>query len=260
MQSKYLLKLKTKFNLEANYLDYIINSFEDNNNQSDLCKYLKLKKIISKNIKTKYPIQYLIDHTYFYNDLFLVNKEVLIPRLDSEPMIENIINLGFANKKILEVGTGSGALIISVAKRLTSNNYEAVDISKTALKIALKNQKYHNTQINFYQSDLFTNCHNHYDLIIANLPYLLTNERTKELDYEPDLALYGGKTGLDIIYKFLDNLLNYLNINGLCYLEHGITQQEEINKYLIKFKEQLEITNYNDFSNRPRYMVIRRIK
>lgn len=260
MQSRYIAKLKKNFKLDSNYLDYIISSYLDKYKLSSLNSYLRLKKIIKKNIIKKIPIQYLIGHTYFYNDLFKVSNKVLIPRLDSEPMIEDILKLNLVNKSILEVGVGSGALIISVAKRKPSNSFEGVDISKKALKVAISNQFIHKTKINFYQSNLFENVNNKYDLIIANLPYLLNSEKNTELSYEPDIALYGGLDGLDIIYKFLDHLLNYLNIGGLCYLEHGITQQEKINIYLQKYTNYIEIENKNDLTSRPRYIIIRRLK
>ena len=181
-------------------------------------KYLKiLNKIVDKNI----PYQYIFKKTYFYKREYFVNKNVLIPRFDSEVMIEKIIKDN-CYKNVLEIGTGSGALIITLKKELENILCTASDISKKALLVAKYNEK---------------------------------------LKHEPRLALVSDNLdGLKIIYRLCDNLLNYLLDDGVCYIEHNPGQELRIDSYLKLNNINLSIKTYKDYKGLNRFSILRRIK
>lgn len=242
-----------------------------------ICEYFSIKKLdlISKDISIKeskwitnlfnkvrknIPPQYIFNRAFFYNRPFLVNTKVLIPRFDSEPMMDEIIKKDIQGKNVLEVGTGSGALIITLAINCPQNNYTGVDISKSALLVSKKNSKFYQTNINFYYSNLFSNVSDTFDLIIANLPYLAKTEIKGNLKKEPRLALDGlNKDGLKIIFRFLNKLQLYLNYDGQCYLECNPSQITKIKNYIKQENLNLEICSVQkDFNHLDRYIILRR--
>ena len=220
-------------------------------------KYLKiLNKIVDKNI----PYQYIFKKAYFYKREYFVNRNVLIPRFDSEVMIEKIIKDN-CYKNVLEIGTGSGALIITLKKELKNILCTASDISKKALDIARYNARKNNAEITFLKSDLFKNIKGKYDLIIANLPYLKDDEINEKLKHEPRLALVSDNLdGLKIIYRLCDNLINYLLDDGVCYIEHNPGQELKIESYLKLNNINLSIKTYKDYKGLNRFSILRRIK
>lgn len=259
------LKLKEKdYEVEIAkyiYFDLFNKSEEDLLNDKIISKknYLKYIKILNKIIYKNIPYQYIFKKAYFYKREYLVNKNVLIPRFDSEVMLEKIIS-DEKIKNILEIGTGSGALIITLKKELNDVSCTACDISKKALNIAKYNANKHNATIKFLKSNLFKNINCKYDLIIANLPYLIKKEINSKLRHEPKIALISDNTdGLKLIYKLVDDLENYLTSNGICYIEHNPGQDEKLKLYINKNKINLNIETYKDYKNLNRFTVLRRI-
>ena len=164
-------------------------------------------KLLNKKLDNQ-PMAYLAGSKEFFGLKFLVNKNVLVPRPDSEVLVEQALE--YLDKKnnlnILDIGTGSGCLITSVAKNASKHNFYASDISSPALKIAKTNARKNKVKINFIKSNLLKNINNiKFDVIIANLPYL-TPEQMKEpsIKQEPKLALLAGKDGLDYYQKLLN--------------------------------------------------------
>lgn len=218
----------------------------------------KLTRVFNK--LKKLPPQYIFNKCYFYHSSFFVNRSVLVPRFDSEPMLEEIILKKPIGKKILEVGVGSGALIITLATELPHNQFWGVDISKKALRVARKNNKLHKQNVKLVRSNLFAKINDTFDIIIANLPYLTKNEITNNLKAEPKLALDGkGSDGLDIIFRFLQDLTCHLTTTGYCYLECNPHQVTKIKNYLDTQIPSLQVITVNqDLHHLDRYLVIRR--
>ena len=212
---------------------------------------LRLEKKISKKEKKKYlgfinkrkknePIAYIINHKNFWRDKFLINKSALIPRPDSEHVVEQTLKLIRKNhiKRVLDVGVGSGCLAISILKERLFCKCDAIDVSKNAIKLAKMNANLHqlSNRIKFYKRDV-DNFYNHkYDLIISNPPYIKKHKikYLGAINYEPKIALDGGLDGLDIIKKIILKSDNLLKTNGKLILEIGYDQKYKVTNFLKK--------------------------
>lgn len=194
--------------------------------------YLEGIEKISKGV----PLQHITHSQEFMKMNFYVNEDVLIPRPDTEILVEEVINISNkANKvKILDMCTGSGIIAISLAKYIKNSEITAVDISPKALRIAKLNAKNNNVEekITFIESDLFNNIvKEKYDIIVSNPPYI-KNEVIKSLDKEvqkePYIALAGGEDGLEFYRKIINQGFEYLKFNGYLCLEIGYDQKKEV--------------------------------
>jgi release factor glutamine methyltransferase len=185
------------------------------------------------------PVSQIIGKREFFGEEFLVTKDVLDPRPDSESLIELVLKT-FSDKKqnlkILELGVGSGCLILTLLKAYKNAEGEGVDISKAALEICQKNAEKFviKNRLKLEESDLFSAVKSKYDLIISNPPYIPRSE-IEELEaevktFEPRFALDGGIDGLDFYRKIAASAKNFLNENGKIILEIGFGQKEEIIK------------------------------
>ena len=154
------------------------------------------------------PLAYILGEKEFYGRKFYVNQHVLSPRSDSEVIIEIAKSLNPRPKKILDVGTGCGILAITLSLELPGTRVTAIDVSQAALFVASKNSIYLKGRVDFLQSDLLKELPKaeKFDLIVANLPYVDIGWpwRSKELAWEPGLALYSGDGGMELLKKFLD--------------------------------------------------------
>lgn len=199
-------------------------------------------KITSRR-KRHEPLQYILGETEFYGYKIIVSNSVLIPRSETELLVEKIIHEEKSGTRILDIGTGSGAIVIALAKNLETEYIDAVDISKIVLKIAQQNADLNNVEINFFQSDIFENVTNKYDLIISNPPYISQAEYEQlpvEIKgYEPKSALQAENNGLYFYEKILQNAKEHLTKSGKIYFEIGYDQAEKI----------IEIARENEFSN-----------
>jgi len=208
------------------------------------------------------PIAYLIGKREFYGREFLVNKNVLIPRPETETLIEQVIGTIRANSSIdtiIDIGTGSGCIAITLALEFPDLKILASDISKAALKTAEKNCKLHKVQkqIRLLQGNLFepffpNEIKN--SIIIANLPYLLPNEYSSELKYEPQLALISGENGLEHYKQLLEQIGESKIKPRAIFLEIHPPTLNELKQLIVNIfpNSALEITN--DLSNRPRVL------
>ena len=190
----------------------------------------------------KKPISYILGFKYFWNYKFYINKSTLIPRPESEHLIEQSLKYIPVGKsmQILDIGTGSGCLVISLLKERSNCIATALDISKEALKVAKTNAKLHHLQnkIKFFNIDVDKFNSNNYDLIISNPPYINKVDLNR-LDedvrlYEPRLALYGGITGFEEIKKIIEKSYKLLKYNGKLIIEIGDKQKNSTIKILIK--------------------------
>lgn len=205
----------------------------------------KVESIINERIKSKHPIQHLIGYSCFMGEKFIVNPNVLIPRPETELLVEEVVKL--KGKDILDIGTGSGCIAIML-KKLTNKNIIASDISKEALDIAKQNDTLNKTNITFILSDLFNNIEDKFDIIVSNPPYIPHSEKlSEEVLKEPLNALFADNEGLAIYEKIIKESPNYLNKNGHLAFELGINQHNQIKKLLTEnnFKNIKTVKDYS---------------
>ena len=224
----------------------------------------KLYKSSLEALKENKPIQYVIGNVNFYGLKFIVNKNVLIPRFETEELVEQVVeytkDLNKDKIKILDLGCGSGAIGLTLKSILKDSEVTLVDISKEALEVAKLNANNLNLDVTFIESDWFSNVKlEQYDIIVSNPPYIRTDEEIEEIvkNNEPSLALYGGVDGLDCYRKILANIKPYLNDKFLMAFEIGESQKEEIYDIVNKYLKDIEITCKKDLYGRNRMIFVR---
>ena len=227
-------------------------------NQSDIKKY-----DFYVNLRNQYkPISQIINYKFFWKYKFFVNKDVLIPRPETELIIEKILKIlpKKSEKNILEIGTGSGCIAISLIKERPNCRIVAIDKSLKAIKVARKNAEIHQVgkKVNFLNIDIDKYFGNKYDLIVSNPPYI-KNSELLSLDkdvrlYEPKIALSGGFSGLEIFFKIINKCKKLLKKNGTLILEIGQRQGKELKKNL-ELNEFNQIKVYKDLSGKDRCLI-----
>ncbi len=214
-----------------------------------------------KKLLNKYPIQYLIGYVNFYGYKINVNEDVLIPRYETEYLIEKTINYykKYFDKKvdILDIGTGSGAISIVLKKKIDSN-ITACDISKKALEVANNNAKENNVDINFIESDIFNNIEGKFDIIISNPPYISKDEIIMDSvdKYEPHLALYAEESGLYFYRRIIEESSKYLKDKYIIAFEIGYWEAPYILDIINKNLKEVSISVEKDLSGKDRYIFI----
>ena len=217
-------------------------------------------------LKKGIPVQYIVGNVDFYGNIIRVDKNVLIPRFETELLVDKTIkriNKYFNNKliRILELGTGSGCIAISLKKEINSI-IDAIDISKEALSVAIDNAKINNVDINFMLADMTTYKDKKYDVIISNPPYIKEDELIMDMvkDNEPNIALYADDNGLYYYKKIIDNI-NYLtNDKYLICFEIGYTQGKYIEEYAKDNLSDITVSIEKDYNDRDRFIFITNIK
>lgn len=225
---------------------------------SNICNEYKEKVLM---IKDNVPIQYVIGNVDFYGNIFKVNKNVLIPRFETEELVENTINLIKEYfdypVSIIDLGCGSGCIGISLKKKLDNAIVTLLDISNEALDVAKENAKSLNADVSFILSDMWENVNDRYDVIVSNPPYIRNDEEIEYLvrDNEPHLALYGGVDGLDMYRKIKSGLLSHVNNRFLLALEIGDMQKEDIVNMFSDI-ENVQIIAKKDLQGRDRMVFV----
>ena len=200
-------------------------------------KYLPKDQDLDKalqRLENGEPPQYIVGDVNFYGNTIKVNKNVLIPRRETEELVEktlDLINKTFTKDiSILDIGTGSGCIPITIKKILRNAKVDAIDISNEALEVAVDNSRLNNTNINFFQSDIFSNVKDKYDVIISNPPYIRKDEAIMDIvkNNEPHIALYAEDNGLYFYKQILKEANNYLNKESIIAFEIGEEQAEDI--------------------------------
>tara|TARA_B100002051_G_C16652653_1_gene594770 strand:- start:258 stop:1100 length:843 start_codon:yes stop_codon:yes gene_type:complete len=266
--TKYLKKSQIKNpHLDAELiLSKILNKKREEillniNNKVKNTEITKFKNYILRR-KQKEPIAYILGYKYFWKYKFLINKSVLIPRPDTELIVEETLNYLpiDKSKKILDIGTGSGCIIISLIKERPKCTASALDISRKAIKVAKNNAKLHQLEnkIDFINIDIDKYKSYNYDLIISNPPYI-NNIDLNRLDddikfHEPKIALSGGSDGLKYIKKVIVKSKKLLKINGILILEIGHKQKNQSVKMLKKNGFYINKVS-KDLSNKDRCIV-----
>ncbi|MBB5340569.1 peptide chain release factor N(5)-glutamine methyltransferase [Tunturiibacter gelidoferens] len=212
------------------------------------------------------PIQYITGEQEFYGLRLHVTPAVLIPRPETEHLVEAVLKLLPANQpvKLVDVGTGSGAIAIALAVHLPLAEITAVDLSAEALAIAERNAREHNVanRIYFLRSDLLATIKSPgqtFDAIVSNPPYIPESDRPtlhpQVREHEPATALFAGETGLDIYRRLIPEALSALKPNGILALEIGHEQQEPLTDLLAGWND---VTFVNDLQQIPRVALARR--
>lgn len=206
-------------------------------------QWLDLNELLSQRILTKIPLPYLTNQAYFCDHKFFVDDRVLIPRSPIAELIKNNlepwININRV-KRVLEIGTGSGCIALSMAKQFPHLEIVATDISGQALEVAeinTKSMKLEN-RVKLIQADLFTNLSGRFDLIVSNPPYValeIFENLPTEYSFEPQEALVAGENGLDFISRILQDAPPFLNDDGALIIEAGVASAEVERQYNLPF-------------------------
>lgn len=182
------------------------------------------------------PLQYIIGESEFMGLKFKVNSNVLIPRQDTETLVEETLKVTAPGMKVLDLCTGSGCVIISILHNVHDVEGYAIDISKQALLVAKENAKLNNVSVNFERSDLFENVMGTYDVIVSNPPYIKTAQIAKLMPevcgFEPVEALDGKEDGLFFYRKIIAECRDYLSSQGRILFEIGYDQGDAVSKML----------------------------
>jgi len=252
-------------------LKYILNTSNEeiNISHNKLLDHIELgqyKELIQRRKKSE-PIAYIINKKEFWKDTFFIDNSVLIPRPDSEIIIETAIKYfpdTNQNLKMLDLGTGSGCLIISLLREFKNSQGIGIDFDKKALKVAKRNKSnlLNENRLNFCHADFSEFNTINYDLIVCNPPYVSTSSKDYMLkdvqDFEPEIALFAKENGLRCFKMVLDNLIKYENKKQLIIFEIGFNQLKPIQKLLKNTGFQL-ISVEKDISDIPRCIVTKRI-
>ena len=225
-----------------------------------------ISSILKKRIKRE-PLAYIFKEWDFYGETFYLDKNSLIPRQDTELMVDLVLNQFDKKSKlnILDLGTGSGVIGITLSKFYPNSLITISDISPKALKVANKNIKKHKvSNINSIESNWFSGFkeEKNFDLILTNPPYIAKGDvhlTNLEINYEPSNALVSANNGFSDIFKIIDSAANFLKPQGKLFIEHGYTQADKVKNYLQK-KYFDAIKQHRDINHKIRVTSASKIK
>ena len=257
-ESAVILLLEHVTKLETNYL------------------YMRMQEEIEENIVKEFnkifdvylyenkPIQYLIGYTIFYGYDFIVNEDVLIPRCETEELVENILyryDEHFKGKKVnvCDLATGSGCIAISLDLEEPNMNVIGTDISDAALKVAKMNNEKMNANVKFLQGDMLEPLKGmKFDIFVSNPPYIPDDEEVMSLvkDNEPNIALFGGSDGMKFYRIILSHVKNYLNDKALIAFEHGYDKKKEMIALANEYFPNSKVEVLKDLEGRDRMTFI----
>ena len=212
-------------------------------------------------LKTHEPIQYVLGKTSFMDLEFKVNSSVLIPRPETEDLVRLMLKEDLDGKEILDIGTGSGCIAISLAKNLPNAKITALDISKNALEVAKENAKLNNVNIDFINADIFEyHSDKKYDVIVSNPPYVTESEKTlmikNVLDFEPELALFvEDEYPLRYFEYIIEKSKNYIKKYGLIFFEINDIFEISLTQVISK-KYNFKIQFFKDLLDKNRFLKI----
>jgi release factor glutamine methyltransferase len=210
------------------------------------------------------PLQHLLGTVEFCGQTFLCDQRALVPRPETEELVERIISdfrFEISDLKILDVGTGSGVIALSLAAKFPEADVRAIDLSEDALALAAENavRLGVSERVRFAKGDLCEGMSGEFDLIAANLPYISTQDRhllAREVLHDPEVALFGGETGDELIRKLVAQSTSHLRPGGLLALEIGIGQSESLIAFL-RDKNFHDIESKRDYAGIPRFLFAR---
>lgn len=214
-----------------------------------------------RKLSEGYPVQYIIGNVDFYDTLIQVNEDVLIPRFETEYLVDDLLkylkNYNFVNPRILDIGTGSGCIAISIKKNIKSK-IDAIDISSNAIELAKKNALNNNMEINFMNEDVNSfEPVNKYDVIVSNPPYVAYDvEVDAKTKYEPQNAIFASDNGLYFYKVILEKSVNWLNKKSLIAFEIGHNQASTIKALCQKYYPESLIIAKSDLNGFDRYIYV----
>ena len=236
----------------------LLNHLQDEVDEKKIDIYKKKLTALKEGI----PLQYVIGNVNFYGTEFYIDKRVLIPRFETEELVENTIE--FINKfftkpvDIIDLGCGSGVIGLTLEKKLSTNSVDLIDISANALQVTHKNCAKLNSKANLIISDMFEKVDKKYDIIISNPPYIKENEEIEDIvkKNEPHLALYAGPDGLDCYKKIIKDLPHHMKERCLVAFEIGMSQAQDITKLVKEYIPNTKIIVKQDLSGKDRMLFI----
>ncbi len=208
------------------------------------------------------PLQYIMGFVNFYGIKYYIDERVLIPRYETEELVENtikFINTYFSSPiDIVDLGCGSGAIGLTLEKKISTKTVDLIDISKEALEVTHKNCELLNSKASIIQNNFLTNIEKKYDVIISNPPYIREEEEIEEIvkENEPHIALYAGKDGLDCYRSILMDCKKNMKDHCLIAFEIGKDQAQEVTSLAKKYLDHIRIEVKKDLSNRDRMVFI----
>jgi release factor glutamine methyltransferase len=208
------------------------------------------------------PLQHLLGTVEFCGQTFLCDKRAMVPRPETEELVE-LLKLEIRNSKfkIVDVGTGSGVIVLSLATKFAEAEVHAIDVSDDALALARENAARLGLgeRIQFAKGDLLENIPERFDLIVANLPYVSMQDRqslSREVLRDPEVALFGGECGDELVRELIEQAPEHLQPNGLLALEIGLGQSEGLAQFLAQ-KNYHDIEAKRDYQGIPRFLFAR---
>ena len=240
--------------------------------------YLQFERILSAKERDRYreyvkrrvkrePVQYILGETEFYGFPFKVTPDVIVPRPETELIVEAVLgsikSLKNLSLKILDIGTGSGCIAVSLAKLLPDCNIWAIEMSTAALDVARTNADLNEVTIHFIEGDIFKDVSSiptRFDIIVSNPPYVALSDlyelEPEVRDFEPKEALFAGEDGLEFYKKFMDVIPDLLNKDGRIFLEIGYDQSDKLEELYSKAKFKVEFKK--DYNQINRILILER--
>lgn len=228
-----------------------------------LRKYLQQDKLEEgiKRLNNGESVQYIVGNVNFFGNEIYINRNVLIPRFETEELVDYTIKYAkkmFSHKiDIVDLGTGSGCIAITLKKKLECN-MTAIDISDKALEVARRNANKNNTEIRFIQNDMLDNISDQFDIIISNPPYISKEEEIMDIvkNNEPHIALYAKHNGLYFYEKILEQSKNNVKNKFLIAFEIGYQQGDTLKKLAQKYYPNADIFIQKDMQGKNRFLFI----
>lgn len=216
---------------------------------------------IYKKLAAHIPAQYIIGHAEFFGMQLKVDERVLIPRPETEELVDLILTENpEKNLKVLDIGTGSGAIALALAKNRPDWSVTAADISQDALDLSMENANDQNLNLSFIKSDCFSEISSKYDIIVSNPPYISREDQEEVglnvLHSEPHLALFADEDGLAIYRRIAEDSKDYLNDGGKIYLEIGYKQGQSVPDLFMKNFPEKRVRTLKDQFGQDRMVVI----
>ena len=253
----YLVELtqKESYNLYMNY---------ENEVSEELL--VEFEKGMERILKHE-PVQHVIGYSWFYGYKFLVSKDVLIPRPETEELVGYILQAidnrfdCSTNLKVADIGTGSGAIAISLKKEIDKLDVSATDISKEAIEVAKQNASLNEVDINFMVGDMlepFKNKESKLDILICNPPYIPSDEVLEDFvsEHEPHVALFGGEDGLKYYRRIFEECKTVLNPKSFMAFEIGYNQKEVLTLELNKTLPSVSFEFLKDINGKDRMLFV----